>query len=174
MKKLISFNGKRTAPTPPYWKTAMQVIIVLLAAVLLLLNLFTHVLLVVQYYGSGMEPTLSDRQTLIFLRTDQVEPGDIVAFYYNNKVLVRRIIAGGGSTVSIDDAGVVQVDGMTLHEPYLEASSIGLCDRDFPYTVSHGQYFVMGDNRALAMDSRLSVVGTVPADRIIGKVIITF
>lgn len=158
-------------PSPPYGKTALKIIGITCVAVLLLINLFTQVFMVVRYYGNGMEPTLTDRQMLILRKTEKVSQGDIIAFYYNNKVLVRRVICEGGSTVSVSDSGAVTVNDRLLEESYVEKPSIGQTSVQFPFHVPIGQYFVMGDNRTIAMDSRLAEIGTVPQDRIIGKVL---
>ena len=117
---------------------------------------------------------LRKRQVLLVLKTDQVEQGDIAAFYYNNKVLVRRVIAAGGTSLEISDAGVVTVDGMALAEDYVEDPTFGQCNISFPYTVPYNSFFVMGDNRGIAMDSRLEEIGTIPRGRILGKVIFVF
>ena len=171
MNTLISTRGRRVLPSPPYAKIVLRLAAVLLAAVLLLANLFTHVFMVVRYYGDGMSPSLSDRQLLMLLKTDKVESGDVIAFYYNNKVLVRRVICEGGHSITLEANGTVTVDGTALDEPYVQTPSIGQHNISFPYHVPYGHYFVMGDNRAISMDSRLSEIGTVPADRILGKVL---
>ena len=165
-------KGKRMQAKSAYGKTALKIGVVALILIVVLLNLFTHVFMVVRYYGDGMEPTLSNRQILILLKTDEVEQGDITAFYYNNKVLVRRVICEGGRTLSIDKAGRVYINDELLDEPYVKQPSMGQCNVGFPHNVSVGQFFVMGDNRAVAMDSRLTEIGSISADRIIGKVIL--
>lgn len=172
MNTFISTKGKRVLPGPPYAKIAVRVAAVLLVAVLLLANLFTHVFVVVRYFGDGMEPALSNGQLLLLAKTDKAQPGDIIAFYYNNKVLVRRVVCQGGQTITMEQNGSVTVDGSLLDEPYVTTPSIGQHNIQFPYQVPYGHYFVMGDNRAVAMDSRLSEIGTVPADRVLGKVIL--
>ena len=171
MQKLVSRHGKYTKAKIPYLRIALTVIVCVALTVVVLLNVFTHVFSVVRYYGDGMEPSLQDRQVLLVLKTDQAEQGDIVAFYYNNKVLVRRVIAGGGTSLEISDAGVVTVDGTVLAEDYVEELSFGQCNTAFPYTIPYDSFFVMGDNRAIAMDSRLEEIGTIPRSRILGKVI---
>lgn len=171
MNTFISTKGKRVLPSPPYAKIALRLAAVLLVVVLLLANLFTHVFMVVRYYGDGMEPSLSDRQLLVLLKTDKVQSGDIIAFYYNNKVLVRRVICEGGHSISLESDGIVTIDGVVLEEPYIQEPSIGQHNISLPYQVPYGHYFVMGDNRSISMDSRLSEIGTVPADRILGKVL---
>lgn len=140
----------------------------------LFLNIFTHVFQIVSYNGSGMEPSLEGGQTLVILKNQKVEEGDIIAFYYNNQILVRRVICQGGKQLEIDDAGVVSINSAVLQEPYVQNPTLGQCNISFPYHVRTGTVFVMGDNRTESMDSRLEEIGTIPTDRIIGKVIFKF
>lgn len=174
MQKLVSNRGKHMKPKIPYLRIALTIIACIVLTIVVLLNVFTHVFSVVRYYGSGMEPSLQDRQVLLVLKTNQVEQGDIAAFYYNNKVLVRRIIASGGTSLVISDIGVVSIDGNVLPEDYVEELSSGQCNISFPFTVPYDEFFVMGDNRAIAMDSRLKEIGTIPRSRFLGKVIFVF
>ena len=170
----MSRSAAKTAQRTRAVKTAGGVLLAAALVAVILLNLFTHVFAVVRYYGDGMEPTLSGGQTLVLLRTDEVDEGDVIAFYYNNKILVRRVICEGGKQISISGDGTVYVDGEVLAEPYLTAPSLGQCNLSFPHYVTPGEYFVMGDNRAVAMDSRLSELGTVPEERILGKLLFSF
>ena len=173
-RRLISNKGKRLKPSPPYGRMALRAVVIVLALVLLLLNILSYVFMVVRYYGDGMEPTLTDRQTVVVLKTDRVGQGDIVAFYYNNKILVRRVICQGGNTVDIDPAGAVSINDTVLTEPYVAQPSRGQCNVQLPVHVPVGSFFLMGDNRPVAMDSRLSEMGCIPRDRIVGKVIFRF
>ena len=145
---------------------------VLLAVILL--NLFTHIFQIVNYNGTGMEPGLQGGQTLIIRKTQKIKQGDVIAFYYNNQILVRRVISAGGEQIEIDEHGVVSINGKALDEPYLKNQTMGQCNLTFPYNVRTGTVFVMGDNRLEAMDSRLEEIGSVPEDRIIGVVIAKF
>ena len=167
-------GGKRAKQGPAYGRVLLRVVLAVLVVAVLLLNLFTHVFSAVQYYGSSMEPALQDRQLLVVHKTDKVHSGDIVAFYYNNKVLVRRIIAEGGTSLEMDETGTVFIDGIPLDEPYVRTPSRGQCNIAFPYAVPYDEFFVMGDNRTVAMDSRLKEIGTIPHNRILGKVIFSF
>ena len=155
-------------------KLAIRTILTILLAAVILLNLFTHVFAVVRFYGEGMEPTLKNHQILVILRSEELDTGDIAAFYYNNKALVRRVIAKDGEMITVRENGSVEINQQLLEEPYVENFSQGQCNLDFPYTVPLEQYFVMGDNRATAMDSRLKEIGTVTKERVIGKVILSF
>ena len=158
---------KRTAVFVWRWLLGLALLAVIL------LNLFTHIFQIVTYNGTGMEPNLRGGQTLVILKTQKVKQGDVVAFYYNNQVLVRRVVCTGGNQISITDEGVVSINGEDLDEPYLEEKTLGQCNLTFPYHVRSGTVFVMGDNREASMDSRLNQIGTVLENRIIGKVIFT-
>ena len=129
---------------------------------------------VMQVHGTSMEPVLNDGEILVAVRGQRyIRRGDIVAFYYNNQVLVRRVVCLGGKHISIEEDGTVYINSQALEEPYLENKSVGQCNTAFPYFIPSGYAFVMGDNREIAMDSRLEEIGPVPMGRIIGKVILT-
>lgn len=149
-------------------------VVAALVVAVLLTNVFTLVLQVVHYNGTGMEPGLQGGQTLVLLKSHKAEEGDIIAFYYNNQVLVRRVICTGGKQLEIDPEGAVSINGQLLPEPYVTNPALGQCNITFPHHVQTGTVFVMGDNRVQAMDSRLKEIGQVPEDRIIGKVLLVF
>ena len=152
-------------------KLVLRIVLIAVVATSLLLNLFTHVIPVVKYYGNAMSPGLSSGQILLVGKTQDVKRGDIIAFYYNNKVLVRRVVATGGQQVNIDIFGNVTVDGKSLVEPYVSEKSIGQTSVEFPYNVPGESFFVLGDNRASSMDSRLLEIGAISKDRVVGKVL---
>ncbi|MBE6778094.1 MAG: signal peptidase I [Ruminococcaceae bacterium] len=153
------------------FKRTLKIVLIIIVAASLLLNLFTFIMPVVKYYGNSMSPTLEDGQILIVNRMAEIKSGDIIAFYYNNKVIVRRVVAAGNSQVSIDAFGTVSVNGKALDEPYVEKKTLGQSNLVFPYNVPTNAYFVLGDNRDVAMDSRLSEIGVVTEDRLLGKVV---
>ncbi len=153
------------------FKRTLKIVLIVIIAASLLLNLFTFVMPVVKYYGNSMSPTLEDGQILIVNKMAEITSGDIIAFYYNNKVIVRRVIATGNTQVSIDVFGTVSVNGKDLDEPYIKNKTLGQSNLDFPYNVPANSYFVLGDNRDVAMDSRLSEIGVVTEDRLLGKVV---
>ena len=154
----------------PIFKRTLKTVLIFVITVSLLLNLFTFIMPVVKYYGSSMSPTLEDGQILIVNKMAKIESGDIIAFYYNNKVIVRRVVATGNSQVTIDVFGTVSVNGSELDEPYIENKTLGQSNLSFPYDVPANSYFVLGDNRDIAMDSRLAEIGVVTEDRLLGKV----
>jgi len=148
---------------------AIRTLIVFAAAAVLLVTLLFPT---IQVQRGSMTPTLRDGEQIILTKVGGIGRGDIVAFHLGNQTLLKRVIATAGESVIIDTNGAVYVDGELLDEPYLRDQSIGECDIDFPYQVPDKQFFVMGDNRAASMDSRLSDIGTVHRDVIIGKTII--
>ena len=152
-------------------KIAAKIILGVVLVASLLLNLFTHVMPVVKYYGTGMSPTLKDGQILIVSKLSDIKPCDVIAFYYNNSVLVRRVVAKEDDQVTIDIFGTVSVNGDELSEDYVEHKTLGQCNISFPFEVPTDSYFVLGDNRDVSMDSRLEQIGCVAEDRVIGKLI---
>ena len=120
--------------------------------------------------GHNMEPGLQPGDIVLLYKTSEVKKGDVCAFYYNNKLLLRRIIAGERDRVEIDEHGYVKVNGEILEENnYISEHALGQCDIDFPFEVPVGQYFVLGDNRDYALDSRATNFGCVAQDEIFGK-----
>jgi len=126
---------------------------------------------VLRITGTSMEPTLADGQFVAAIKTAKLETGDLCVFYFNNKILIKRVIATPGSWVDIDKVGNVYVDGSLLEEPYLPEKSLGECDIELPYQVPDGRLFVMGDDRAVSLDSRSTVVGCVSKEQILGQVV---
>lgn len=125
---------------------------------------------VLKITGSSMTPTLNNGEMVVSLRTKQFESGDVIAFYYDNKILIKRVIATAGQYVDMKEDGTVFVDGKELDEPYIKEKSKGECNIKLPYQVGDGQIFVMGDDRAISLDSRTTAVGTIPEEKIIGRV----
>lgn len=152
------------------WKTIIKITIAIIVVSSLMMNLFTHVMPVVRYYGDSMSPTLKDKQILFVNKLAEVKSGDIVAFYYNNNILIRRVVAVENQQVTVDIFGKVSVNGTELAEEYVMNQTLGQCNLDFPYTVPPNAYFVMGDNRETSMDSRLKEIGAVTEERMIGKI----
>lgn len=126
---------------------------------------------VLQIYGTSMTPTLSEGNIVLSLKGSKFETGDIIAFYYNNKILVKRVIAHSGDWVDIDEAGNVWVNGQKLEEPYVSEKALGECDIILPYQVPESRVFVMGDHRSTSVDSRSSSIGCVSEEQIVGRIL---
>lgn len=149
-------------------KSTIYTLITVAAIAILVATLWLPVL---QIYGTSMTPTLTDGEIIFTVKTSDFEPGDIVSFYYNNKILVKRVIAEAGDWVNIDADGTVYVNDVPLDEPYLEEKAFGDTDIELPYQVPDGKIFVMGDHRATSVDSRNTAVGCVAQEQIVGKII---
>ena len=126
---------------------------------------------VLRIYGTSMSPTLTEGNIVVSLKGSRFETGDVIAFYYNNKVLVKRVIANTGDWVDIDKEGNVYVNNELIDEPYLTDKAFGECNIDLPYQVPESRIFVMGDNRSVSVDSRNTAVGCVAEEQIVGKIV---
>ena len=126
---------------------------------------------VLQIYGTSMNPTLGEGDIVISVKGNSFSTGDVVAFYYNNKILVKRVIAHAGDWVQIDDDGNVFVNNKQIDEPYLLDKAKGECNITLPYQVPEGRIFVMGDHRSVSIDSRNTAVGCVAEEQIVGKIV---
>lgn len=131
----------------------------------------TLVLPVLQIAGTSMEPSLNDGDIVLLVKTGSLETGDLCAFYYSNKILIKRIIATPGDYIWINRDGTVYLNNQELMEPYVSEKSLGECDIEFPYQVPENHYFLMGDHRETSIDSRSSVIGAVANDQMIGKIL---
>ena len=125
---------------------------------------------VLQIYGSSMTPTLNEGEVVVSVKGSSFEQVDLIAFYYGNKILVKRCIATPGQWVDIDEDGNVYIDGKRLNEPYVKEKAFGDCDIKLPYQVPEDRYFCMGDHRETSVDSRNSSVGCISEEQIIGRI----
>ena len=149
-------------------RSTLFTLVVVAAAAVLVATVWMPVL---QIYGPSMSPTLNEGEIVVSVKGSDFEPGDLVAFYLGNKILVKRCIAGPGQWVDINENGDVFVDGELLDEPYLTEKALGECDQSFPYQVPESRFFCMGDHRATSVDSRHSAVGCVAEEQIVGKIV---
>lgn len=149
-------------------KSTIYALITVAAVAVLVATLWLPVM---QTYGNSMAPTLHNGEIIFSVKTSEPEQGDVIAFYYNNKVLVKRVVAGPGDWVDIKEDGTVYVNQQPLVEPYVSELSYGDADVEFPYQVPEGRFFVLGDHRATSADSRHTAVGCVAKEQIVGKII---
>ena len=149
-------------------RSTIYVLITVAAVAVLVAVLLLPVL---QIFGNSMVPTLTEGNFVISVKGSDLKTGDVVAFYFNNKILVKRAIANSGDWVDIDENGVVYVNNEKIDEPYVAEPSIGQCDIKLPYQVPENRIFVMGDHRSVSIDSRSSSIGCVAEEQIVGKIV---
>ncbi|HRR77831.1 MAG TPA: signal peptidase I [Ruminococcus sp.] len=151
------------------FRNTVGAIIVLAALAVIISSAFLPVFRVT---GSSMSPTLANDDVVLCIRTSHYKRGDIVAFHYNNKVLLKRVIGLPGDIIEISDDGTVTVNGEEQDEDYITGKALGECDIVMPYKVPENRLFVMGDHRAVSIDSRSTAVGCVAYENVLGKVLL--
>lgn len=148
--------------------TIFSLLVVAAAAVLVAVLLLP----VLQINGVSMTETLHDGDIVVALNSKKFSNGDVIAFYYNNSILVKRVIAVAGDWVNIDAEGNVYVNGEMLNEPYISEKALGECNIELPYQVPDGKCFVMGDHRATSIDSRNTAVGCISDSMVVGRIVV--
>lgn len=169
--ELLEQESQRLRFRNRYSKTlgsTIGVLLVVAAAAVLAATLWLPVL---QIYGSSMSPNLKEDDIVLSVKGSEFETGDVIAFYYNNKILVKRVIAGPGDWVFIDDEGNVFVNGEAIDEPYVQDKALGDTNIEYPYQVPEDRWFVMGDHRSVSLDSRTKAIGPIAEEQIVGKLI---
>ena len=169
-KKQVETERKRYRRQKAYNKALGGTIYVLtiVAAVAVLIS--TLILPVLQIEGTSMEPTLSNGDIVLLMKTTRFDRGDLCGFTWNNKLLIKRVIGVPGDWIEIDTDGTIYLNGEMLDEPYVQQKAFGECDLEFPFQVPQEQYFVVGDMRESSIDSRNTLIGCIPKDQIVGKV----
>ena len=147
--------------------TFLSLVVVAAAAVLVAVLLLP----ILKIYGRSMSATLDSGDIVVSIKGTEMQTGDIVAFYYNNNILVKRVIANPGDWVDIDKDGNVFVNNVKLDEPYLDEKAYGETNIELPYQVPEGKIFVMGDNRLVSIDSRNTAIGCISEEQIVGKIV---
>ena len=168
---LLEGELKRTRYNARYRRTLRTTIFSLLLVAAAAVIIAVLLLPVLQISSGSMENTLVDGDMVISLNNGKYKTGDIIGFYYNNVVLIKRVIATSGDWVDIAEDGIVTVDGVVLDEPYVEEKALGDCNIKLPYQVPQGKCFVLGDNRTESIDSRNTAVGCISNDVVLGKLL---
>ena len=153
-------------------KTIVSTVAILIVIAASAYLVASFILPVIRVYSDVMQPTLDEDEVLVCFNTKSFDRGDLIAFYYNNRILVRRVIGVPGDQVDIDENGQVIVNGIAIDEPYVKEKNFQPCDVVLPTMVEAESYFVLGDNRPLSMDSRSESVGPIPYENIVGKVVL--
>lgn len=147
--------------------TFLSLIVVAAIAILVAVLLLP----ILRIYGKSMNGTLDSGDIVVSIKSSELKTGDVVAFYYNNNILVKRVIANPGEWVDIDKDGNVYVNNVKLEEPYIEEKAYGETNIELPYQVPEGKIFVMGDNRLVSIDSRNTSIGCISEEQIVGKIV---
>ena len=148
------------------WSTVSSLIVVAAIAVII----STMLLPVLRVTGASMNPTLQNDEVLLCNKLSDIKQGDIIAFYYNNKVLIKRVIGLPGDVIDIAEDGTIYRNGEALEETYVSELALGEKDVETPITVPESRYFVCGDNRSVSIDSRSTSIGCIAEENIIGKI----
>lgn len=170
-KEEVAGERDRLKHKKEYNRVLRSTIYALLVVAAVAVLIATQFLPVLQVSGSSMEPTLADEDIIVLAKTNSFKTGELCGFYWQNKLLLKRIIGTPGDIIDIKEDGTVFVNGEEIEEPYVSEKALGECDLTFPYQVPENRYFVMGDHRTVSIDSRSSVIGCVEKEQIIGKVI---
>ncbi|MGT2754954.1 signal peptidase I [Streptococcus ovis] len=153
-----------------FWTIVRQTLYTLLAVVALAILVAVLWLPVLRIYGQSMNKTLQEDDIVFTVKGSEFDTGDVIAFYYNNKVLVKRVIAQSGDWVDIDSEGDVYVNQKKLNEPYVLDKALGKSNIKYPYQVPDQEIFVLGDNRSVSIDSRNTAIGGISEEQIVGKI----
>lgn len=170
-KEMIREELRRVESKRDFRRTVMYVAGALAVAAAITALAATRVFVMIRVNGESMAPAFKDREVVIIRQTKAVRKGDIIGFYYGGRMLLKRYIGDAGDYIDIDDEGNVYVNGALLNEPYLEKKAVGNCDIEFPYKVPEGMIFVLGDNRAVSLDSRTRAIGCVDREQVAGKAV---
>ena len=163
---------------PRSWKQSVLLYVHdLMCMLLMVMLLFLVVFRVILVTGDSMFTTLWDGDYLLLvseLFCGAPAPGDIVVIskqsFDNGSPIVKRVIATEGQTVDIDfESGTVYVDGKALREPYIHNETTNEEGTVFPLTVAENCIFVLGDNRAVSLDSRSPQIGQIDRREVLGK-----
>lgn len=176
----VKDNGKKKE------KSAMREILEWIAcigtAVVVAFFLRTYVMTIAVVDGSSMVDTLHDKERLVTWKLGYTpKKGDIVILespVNPGEHWVKRVIATEGDEVRIDyDENKVYVNGEALAEDYINHDVDDLMEvrgTQNSLTVPEGECYVLGDNRNNSHDSRAADVGTLPVEKIEGKVVFRF
>lgn len=169
--KEVEDELKRVLYKDKYFNILRSTIFILIIIASIAILIATFFLPVLEVSSSSMSPYLNEGDIVVALKINKLKQGDVIAFYHGNKILTKRIIAGAGSWITIDNDGNVFVDSIKLEEEYVDKKTLGDSDIEYPYQVKSEEWFVLSDNRENTIDSRKKEIGCVSKENIIGKVL---
>lgn len=169
-KQQVEIERKRYRRQKAYNKALGGTVYVLTIVAAVAVLIATLVLPVLQIEGKSMEPTLKNGDIVLLTNATEFDRGELCAFAWNNKLLIKRVIGVPGDWIEMDTDGTVYLNGEHLEEPYVTQIALGECDLEFPYQVPQEQYFLLGDMRESSIDSRNTMIGCIEKDQIVGKV----
>ena len=169
--EMVEKELKRVKNNQSFSRAVRNTVYVLITVAAVAVLVAVLILPVLRIYGTSMTPTLDEGDIVLSVKGSRFDTGDVIAFYYNNKILVKRVIAHSGDWVDIDDYGNVTVNGKLIDEPYVSEKALGECDIVLPYQVPESRVFVMGDHRSTSVDSRNRAIGCVSEEQIVGKIV---
>lgn len=149
------------------FRSTIYALIVVAAVTILIATTFMPVF---RTYGDSMTPTLSEGDIVLALKGNNFDTGDVVGLYVGNKLLIKRVIAGPGQWIDINEDGDISIDGKKQDEPYVTEKALGDCNIELPFQVPDGRHFVMGDHRSTSLDSRNTAVGCIADEQIVGRI----
>ncbi len=172
MQKLVAHRNEHLKGSR-FWDV-MEYLITLLLMMVIAFTIRSVIFEPMRVKGSSMQNTLQPKDYMAVEKVSYIvspmKRGDVVICYYPNNddyTCVKRIIGLEGDTITIE-GGVVSVNGVRLQEDYV---TTGMTSKhDGTYVVEDGCIFVMGDNRLVSRDSTDGMVGSIPAERVIGRV----
>lgn len=171
-REVINEEQRRLSYRKKYFKVMRTTIYALIVVVAISVLIASLVLSMVRVTGDSMMPTLEKGDAILFIKTGNLDTGDLCGFYHQNKLLIKRVIGVAGDVIEIVEDGTVWVNGEAINEPYVSENALGECNVEFPYSVPENSYFVLGDNRISSIDSRSTAIGCIEDSQIIGKAII--
>ncbi|MDD6021190.1 MAG: signal peptidase I [Oscillospiraceae bacterium] len=172
--QILEAELERTKYRSRFIKTLRNTVFTLITVAAAAVLVATIWMPVLQIYGNSMTPLLNDGEIVLSLKTSNIKKGEVIAFYYNNKILIKRVIGNAGDWIDINEKGDVYVNGSLLDEPYASEKALGDSNIEYPYQVPEGKVFVMGDHRSVSVDSRNTSVGCVAQEQIVGKLMLKF
>ena len=153
-----------------YKKILKSTVYILLIVVAISAIVATLVFPVLKIYGTSMSPIVNNGDIVVAIKKNKFNSSDVVAFYYNNRILVKRVRATPQDWVNIDEDGKIYVNNVLLDESYIYGKTVQ-GDIEYPFQVPSDSYFVLSDQREIMVDSRNKEIGCIKQEDIVGKVV---